>query len=60
MSTENSVRLDEESLNRAEQMLASSEWAAVRIARQNGEAFAISRDRDQLRAFREALFRKEG
>ena len=60
MPTENSVRLGEESLRRAEQMLASGDWPTVRVARQNGESFATSRDREQLLAFRGALFRTEG
>ena len=60
MPTENSVRLDGHSVMRAERMLASGDWPRVRIARLNGEPFAISRDREQLRAFRVALWAQAG
>lgn len=55
MPMENSIRLDVHGVMRAEQMLASGDWPGVRIARQKDEPFAISRDREQLKAFRAAL-----
>lgn len=43
--------IDDASLAKAQLILASGEWPGVRIAREKGQAFAISRDRDQLKSF---------
>ncbi len=50
-----SVLLDDASLAKAQLILASGQWPKVRIAREKGQAFAISRDRDQLKSFRARL-----
>lgn len=55
MASENSVRLDAETLRIAEELVQSDDWFGVRIAYQRDEPFAIGRDRHQISAFRVAL-----